>query len=94
MRHFGFFNLSLVTPLRRSFNEWHEGTQIEPAIPQTRGAVPGGSKLRGSLASSSSSQAPGQPYQDYGTLGPEGYLDLTRKWSRRLADRRLPYKSS
>ena len=44
-----------------SFNEWHEGTQIEPAA---AGAENGR----------------GYTYDDYGSLGPEGYLDLTRQW--------------
>ncbi|MBN2555176.1 MAG: hypothetical protein JXA97_04485 [Anaerolineales bacterium] len=41
-----------------SFNEWHEGTQIEPAQPQEEGS----------------------PYNDYGPLPPEGYLEATRRW--------------
>lgn len=41
-----------------SFNEWHEGTQIEPAeAGRTRGGA--------------------GPYDDYGALGPMGYLQLT-----------------
>lgn len=38
-----------------SFNEWHEGTIIEPAVPA-------------------------DGYMDFGALGPERYLDQTRKW--------------
>lgn len=41
-----------------SFNEWHEGTQIEPAA--------GGAQRRD-----------GAPYDDYRSLGQEGYLDIT-----------------
>jgi len=44
-----------------TFNEWHEGTQIEPAQP---------------IALTSD----GEAYLDYGDLGPEGYLKLTREW--------------
>jgi hypothetical protein len=43
-----------------SFNEWHEGTQIEPAA----AGVEDGS---------------GRAFEDYGALGPEGYLALTRR---------------
>ncbi|KAJ8606374.1 hypothetical protein CTAYLR_009314 [Chrysophaeum taylorii] len=45
-----------------SFNEWHEGTQIEASVPfsSSRDGVP--------------------PYEDYGSLGPEFYLDRTRHW--------------
>jgi hypothetical protein len=42
-----------------SFNEWHEGTQIEPAEP-------------GAMRNESNA------YDDYGDLGSDGYLDLTR----------------
>ena len=44
-----------------TFNEWHEGTQIEPAQP-------------------SALTSEGEAYLDYGDLGPEGYLKLTREW--------------
>jgi serine/threonine-protein kinase len=43
-----------------SFNEWHEGTQIEPAA-------------------SGEEDGRGYKYVDYGGLGPEGYLNLTRE---------------
>jgi hypothetical protein len=43
-----------------SFNEWHQGTQIEPA---TMGM----------------SNDQGYAYTDYGDLGPEGYIHLTRE---------------
>lgn len=42
-----------------SWNEWHEGTQIEPAEPAATEDF---------------------TYRDYGALGPEGYLSLTRAW--------------
>ena len=29
-------------------------------------------------------------YEDYGALGPEGYLELTAKWSRRFAEKKNP----
>lgn len=44
-----------------SFNEWHEGSMIEPiAVGTDDGA--------------------GNQYDDFGTLPPDGYLDLTREW--------------
>ncbi len=48
-----------------SFNEWHEGTQIEPA---EAGAENGR----------------GYVYEDYGSLPPDGYLALTRRWVERF----------
>ena len=113
-----------------SFNEWHEGTQIEPAMDTKQTGVRRGQPLApsslllspssSSTSSSSSSSSGGgggmgvgsgsapssslrgggsgagsssssplistSAYEDYGSLGPEGYLDLTAKWSRRLAD--------
>jgi len=44
-----------------SFNEWHEGSQIEPAVDGMTNGM-------------------GYKYKSYGKLGPEGYLNLTRKW--------------
>lgn len=44
-----------------SFNEWHEGSIIEPA-------------------QVGASDGKGNTYPDFGTLPPEGYLDLTRSW--------------
>lgn len=44
-----------------SFNEWHEGSMIEP---------PG----------FGGSDSHGYSYADFGTLPPEGYLNLTHKW--------------
>jgi hypothetical protein len=44
-----------------SFNEWHEGSHIEPAQPGVTDGSDG-------------------TYADFGTLPPEGYLDLTRSW--------------
>jgi glycoprotein endo-alpha-1,2-mannosidase len=48
-----------------TFNEWHEGTQIEPAA---AGATDGF----------------GFTYDDYGDLGPTGYLTATVRWAERL----------
>lgn len=48
-----------------SWNEWHEGTQIEPAAE----GVDNGA---------------GFTYADYGLLGAEGYLKLTRQWVTRF----------
>jgi len=45
-----------------SWNEWHEGTNIEPAVPHSR--------LQGAAGPSE--------YEDYGYLGPDGYLYETR----------------
>ena len=44
-----------------SFNEWHEGSAIEPLKPGV-------------------SDGKGYSYPDFGTLPPEGYLNLTRDW--------------
>ena len=51
-----------------SFNEWHEGTQIEPAVDHT---TTGGVVFNG-----------------YGTLGPDGYLKLTKQWADEFRARR------
>lgn len=48
-----------------TFNEWHEGTQIEPA------------------AAGMTDRA-GEPYLDYESLPPEGYLTLTGEWVERF----------
>ncbi len=45
-----------------SWNEWHEGTQIEPA---------------------EAAAANGFTYRDYGEVGEDGYLGLTREWIER-----------
>jgi len=54
-----------------SFNEWHEGTQIEPAAagaPHPRSGF----------------------HEDYGALGPGGYLALTRQWVDRFLQAEWP----
>lgn len=62
-----------------TFNEWGEGTQIEPAVPRT---VPEGKgipeEMRRGLGASNT-------FKDYGDLGPRGYLDITREMAGRLA---------
>jgi len=49
-----------------SYNEWGEGTQIEPATPYT--------------------SPQGEKYQDYGSKGPNFYLERTRYWSDRYKE--------
>lgn len=46
-----------------SFNEWHEGTQIEPAV---------------------SKKIKSRRYEDYGSKGPNFYLDLTKAWVNKM----------
>jgi hypothetical protein len=48
-----------------TFNEWHEGTQIEPAV-------------------AGATDRAGNPYLDYESLPPEGYLTLTKQWVERF----------
>jgi len=54
-----------------SFNEWHEGTQIEPAAYGI-------------------SNGRGYNYDDYGPLGEQGYLTLTRQWVDRFSTAEWP----
>jgi serine/threonine protein kinase len=54
-----------------SFNEWHEGTQIEPAAYGVENGL-------------------GYTYDDYGPVGEQGYLTLTREWADRLLLRQWP----
>jgi len=54
-----------------TFNEWHEGTQIEPAR-------------------SGATTSDGEDYLDYGDLGSEGYLKLTREWVDRFLSHEWP----
>ncbi len=62
-----------------SYNEWHEGTQIEPAG-------------YGQAATGSDAVcAPGVArYQDYGSVGAYGYLYRTNGWVQRFAASPLP----
>ncbi|XP_078736447.1 glycoprotein endo-alpha-1,2-mannosidase-like protein [Lampetra fluviatilis] len=59
-----------------SFNEWHEGTQIETAIPRKGRGRDGGAAGAGAGG--------GAPYLDYLPGAPDMYLSLTRKWAMRL----------
>ncbi len=54
-----------------SFNEWHEGSQIEPVE-----------------AGRQSGQ--GYAYHDFGAMGADGYLALTRKWVEVFQSRSWP----
>ena len=53
-----------------SWNEWHEGTQIEPAVAY---------RSRGGLT-------PGMQYEDYEPNGPEFYLARTAHWVGQLEE--------
>ena len=63
-----------------SFNEWHEGTQIEPA---GYGQAATGSDV-------GVRTGVGARYQDYGSVGAHGYLYRTNDWVRRFAASPLP----
>ena len=63
-----------------SFNEWHEGTQIEPAVPM-RCICPAGIVLLDRLRMTNTFSCGNYTYEDYGKAGPEVYLELTSKWS-------------
>jgi len=67
-----------------SFNEWHEGTQIEPAMDMSEVRA-----LRSRAIASGLKRAPGwdslEGYYDYGRIGPHGYLDKTRHWVKRYS---------
>jgi glycoprotein endo-alpha-1,2-mannosidase len=58
-----------------SYNEWGEGTQIEPAVPHiaSQGIPPEARAAIGDAAS--------LKMQDYGALGPTGYLEIVREVS-------------
>ncbi|KAJ1476514.1 hypothetical protein T484DRAFT_1907859 [Baffinella frigidus] len=68
-----------------SYNEWGEGTQIEPAIPRR---VPDASKTkeRVETAMRGTLQLP-EEYQSYYPLDPFFYLNRTLHWAAFLADR-------
>ena len=62
-----------------SYNEWGEGTQIEPAVPKTvpsESALPAGIRQRLDLAPEYLSYAPNDPYF---------YLNRTARWTSYLA---------
>ena len=63
-----------------SFNEWHEGTQIEPA---GYGQTATGSDIV-------CDPSAGARYQDYGSVGAYGYLYRTNAWVQRFAASPLP----
>lgn len=59
-----------------SYNEWGEGTQIEPALPHLVPYYAGvGMEFRKMMGL-------GQKYQDYGVDGPNKYLNMTLAYSR------------
>jgi hypothetical protein len=63
-----------------SFNEWHEGTQIEPS---SYGQAATGSDVV-------CDPSAGARYQDYGSVGAYGYLYRTNDWVQRFAASPLP----
>jgi len=77
-----------------SFNEWGEGTQIEPAATSTWGGTAMKNEADAMLDEPGSDrktnqerkQEQGRQYLDYGD-DPYLYLDLTRKWAEALAAR-------
>ena len=58
-----------------SFNEWHEGTQIEPAVPAERSGA-------------AAAAMGGGVYEDYRPMPPDGYLTRTRLWAMRFKEMR------
>lgn len=87
-----------------SYNEWGEGTQIEPAVPKRR-AVPVPSGTDGTdgavVADVADEDASvymdentllrlglGDHYEDYGENNPSLYLDKTRAWAAKWAEER------
>lgn len=67
------FNLDKVPEVISvtSWNEWHEGTQIEPAVAKVVKAVDG--------------QWPEYAYMDYAPHEPDHYLSLTHQWMAKFA---------
>lgn len=65
-----------------SYNEWGEGTQIEPAVPYT---VPEGAGLPDDVRRGLKLE--GREYLDYGEGGPTLYLDITREYA-------VPFRAS
>jgi len=53
-----------------SYNEWHEGTQIEAAIPKT---------IQVTINSEGS-----YSYEDYSPLEPNYYMDKTHEWAQKF----------
>jgi len=79
-----------------SFNEWGEGTQIEPVQqqpPQAHTKLPSDKILvvpetqDSATAEVDLSRRPAaREYQTYGELGSQGYLDRTALWAARLKE--------
>ena len=71
-----------------SYNEWGEGTQIEPAVPKERvvPAAPAAFKGRERLMDAETLRRLGfgGAYEDYGEGGPELYLAKTLKWAEKF----------
>ena len=64
-----------------SYNEWGEGTQIEPAVTKII------EKKYINVVNSHSmktDQGDFRKYEDYGAYGPNYYIDMTRKFSKKL----------
>ena len=64
-----------------SFNEWGEGTQIEPAISKTiekeHVHVDNPYAMKSGVETF-------RVYEDYGSHGPNFYIDITRQYSKKL----------
>ena len=75
-----------------SYNEWGEGTQIEPAVPKERvvPAAPAALKEGEALMDAETLRRLGfgGAYEDYGQGGPELYLAKTLKWAERFREQR------
>ena len=63
-----------------SFNEWHEGTQIEPVVPMRCIFIQLKILNKWDILTNTFSCG-NYTYEDYGKAGPEVYLEITSKWS-------------
>jgi len=68
-----------------TFNEWGEGTQIEPVRPWS---VPEGEGISDSMRQGLGAS---KTFKDYGDLGPHGYLEITAAMARQLHETRKQY---
>jgi glycoprotein endo-alpha-1,2-mannosidase len=68
-----------------SFNEWGEGTQIEPAVPRTVDVDALAPLGRALARDARAALVAHDAYDDYGPGGPSLYLDITRAYAARLA---------